>query len=88
MRQCHNPRDTYLDEDGDSVQWTADLAGSSLLVQGLGDLLEDIQGRGLDHGVEVAVMLLDLGETGIDEAGAGDGTSSQQPLESFGVGRE
>lgn len=70
------------------MQWTADFAGSSLLVQGPGDLSEDIQGRSLDHGVEVAVMLPDLGETGINEAGAGDGTSSQHLLEIFDVGRE
>lgn len=52
------------------MQWTANLGGGSLLVQGLGDLLKDIQGRSLDHGVEVAVMLLNLGETDIDEADA------------------
>lgn len=90
--QCLNatihPHGTYLNEDGNSVQWTADLAGSSFVVQGFGDLLQDIQGRGLGHGVEVAVMLLDLGETCIDKAGAGDGTSIQHLLESFGVGRE
>ncbi|KAF3068623.1 hypothetical protein CFAM422_007800 [Trichoderma lentiforme] len=32
-------------------------------------------------------MLPDLGETGISEAGAGDGTSSQHLLEIFDVGR-
>lgn len=70
------------------MERSADLAGTSLVVQRLGGIFEDFQWRSLYHGVKVAVMFVDLREVGIDEAGAGDRAGSQHLLKGLDVGRE
>ncbi len=72
---------TCLYNNGNAVQGSASLSSVSLLVEELGGGVENAPRCDADHGVEITIMLLHLGQVGVDELDAGDGALYQQLLQ-------
>ncbi len=70
------------------MQGPANLFSGPLLAETLGGSVENTPRCGTDHGVEVAIVLLDLGQIGVDELDTGDGTPCQQLLQKSGINGE
>lgn len=77
--------DPHLDRDGNAMQWSPNLASRSLLVEESSSLFKQVDRGRLDHGMELFIMALDLGDILSNKIQTCHTAAFQETLEVFGI---